>query len=122
MKKKEKEQEGIDMGMAMPNRGTDRRLHARSSVEKLECFIMDKKEKKETSHKVLNVSLGGMLLMKDDDDVFSVGDKKEIRLLFNKEGQGTIFHGEVIRLQDKSVAIKFKKTNKEQEAFLKQIR
>lgn len=110
------------MGMVMPNRGTDRRLHARSSVEKLECFIIDKNEKKETSHKVLNISLGGMLLMKNNDDLFSVGDKKEIRLLFNKEGKGTMFYGDVIRLQDKSVAIKFQKTNKEQEAFLKQIR
>lgn len=67
--------------------------------------------------RIHNISVGGMLL--DSSTKGEVGAKMPITIEIN--GRQLVVHGEIIRAQECSVAVRFSKVSKRQQSFLKKL-
>ena len=75
---------------------------------------------KMVEHKVLNISVGGMLVEKDNDCVYSVGDNLPCSIKF-ADCQLDVT-SVVLRIQERSVALKFDLSKMQKETLNRQIR
>lgn len=67
--------------------------------------------------RIHNISVGGMLL--DASTKGEVGAKMPITIEIN--GRQFVVHGEIIRAQERTVAVRFSKVSKRQQSFLKKL-
>lgn len=97
------------------------RRYGRRIAQKINCIIKNE-DGEESIRKVLNVSVGGMLLAKEtsDDNIGSVGDIMEFHVVFGDD-YGIVLKGKVLRQQERSVAVMFVQMDKQQEKLLKAV-
>lgn len=67
--------------------------------------------------RIHNISVGGMLL--DASTKGKIGAQMPITIEIN--GRQLVVHGEIVRAQERSVAVRFFKVSKRQQSFLKKL-
>ena len=91
------------------------RMFHRASKANMLCQMKKDKDKK---RKVFNISAGGMLIERLDEDVFNVGEATSFQVIFDDNTKFDV-EGNIIREQERSVAIRFSNVSKE---LLKQLK
>ena len=92
----------------------ERRRYARFSNKNVVCKLG-------SDHQLLNISMGGLLIKRNEDDVTqALSHKNKCLLAYN--GKEMEFNIKVVRVQDNSMAIKFMGLSAEQVGFLNDLR
>ena len=92
----------------------ERRRYARFSNKNVVCKLG-------SDHQLLNISMGGLLIKRNEDDTDQVLGHQTKCLLVYKDKEME-FNIKVVRVQDNSIAIKFMGLSAEQVGFLSDLR
>ena len=98
------------------------RRNLRRLVQKVNVQIFVKNNDK-IVRSVINMSSGGMLLEKKEEDtnsIFKIGETLKMQVMFNDD-YSLLLHGKIIRIQDRSVAIMFVNLTNDQLKLLKAV-
>lgn len=91
----------------------DNRISRRYMLSDSQCFFPEEK----TPRMVMNLSMGGMLVEKLEDDSSRVGDAiAGITVIV--DGQSQIFDAKVVRVQEKSLGMVFTELKEQDMGFL----
>ena len=93
------------------------RMYHRASKANMLCQEIKDENKK---RKVFNISAGGMLIERLDDDNFNVGETTAFKIIFDDDITFEV-EGNIVREQERSLAIRFPNISKELSKQLKKI-
>ena len=92
----------------------ERRRYARFSNKSVVCKLG-------SDHQLLNISMGGLLIKRNEDDTDQALGRQS-KCLLTYKGKEMEFNIKVVRVQDNSMAIKFMGLSVEQAGFLSDLR